>query len=251
MERGVRQCLVVAAMMLAATGARAGDDDDFGVWTEVNAEKKLGSNLTLDGGIELRTRDNAGTLDRWSAGLGASYKLTNWLKVSAGYTFLYDNLYKTNDKGTKYAEYWGPRHRFNVSLTGSHDFGRLNVSLRERWQYTYRPEQTATRYYVNTTNSHAAGDEADTHTYNGKGKNMWRNRLQLKYKVDKMWRPYVSGETYVGGSGMDKLRLSLGTEIRLSKQHSLDVKYMFQKAYDDDDEEGNRHVLGIGYTFKF
>jgi len=26
---------------------------------------------------------------------------------------------------------------------------------------------------------------------------------------------------------------------------------LFQKVYDDDDNEGNRHILGIGYTFKF
>ena len=250
MERNVKLLLVVAVLMLASTETKAADDD-FGIWTEVNVEKKLGTNLTLDGGLEMRTRDNVGTLDRWSGSLGASYKLTDWLKVSAGYSFLYDNRYKTNDKGTKYAEYWYPRHRFNVSLTGSYSFGRLSVSLRERWQYTYRPEKTVTRYYVNTTSSHDAGEEADTHSYSGKAKNVWRNRLQLKYKVDKMWRPYVNGETYVAGNGMDKLRLSLGTEIRLSKQHSLDVKYMFQKAYDDDDEEGNLHVIGIGYTFKF
>lgn len=232
----------MAALLLTTAEVKA-EGDDFGLWSEVNVEKKISRNLSVDGGVELRTRDHVKTVDRWSGSIGASYKLTDWLKASAGYTLLYDNNEKWNDKQTKVANFWGTRHRFNVSLTGSVDFGNLSVSLRERWQYTYRPEKTVERTKV------SKGTVEDK-TYNGKGKNVWRNRLQLKYKVSKVWRPYVNGETFVS-NGMDKYRLSAGTEIRLSKQHSFDVKYLFQKSCGDDDEEGNRHIIGLGYTFKF
>ena len=242
MERGIRLFLVLAFMLLASVEVKA-EGDDFGIWTEVGVEKKITKKLSLEGGLELRTRDNVKTVDRWSGSLGASYKLTDWLKASADYTLLYDNNEKWNDKQTKVANYWGVRHRFNVALTGSVDFGNLSVSLRERWQYTYRPEKTVERTKVSNGN-------VEDKTYNGKGKNVWRNRLQLKYKVTSMWRPYVNGETYVAGSGLEKYRLSAGTEIRLSKKHSFDVKYMFQKSCSDDEDEGNRHILGVGYTFK-
>ncbi|MBO4720893.1 MAG: DUF2490 domain-containing protein [Prevotella sp.] len=243
MERSVRLWLVLAFLLLTSVGAKA-EDDDFGIWTEVDVEKKVTKNLSIDAGVEMRTRDHVKTVDRWSGSIGASYKLTDWLKASADYTFLYDNNEKWNEKQTKVAEFWGSRHRFNVALTGSFDFGNLSVSLRERWQYTYRPEQTVERTKV-------SNGKVEDKTYNGKGKNVWRNRLQLKYKVTNMWRPYVNGETYVAGSGLEKYRLSAGTEIRLSKKHSFDVKYMFQKACSDDDDEGNRHIIGLGYTFKF
>lgn len=242
MERSIKAGLLLSALLLATAEVRA-EGDDFGLWSEVNVEKKISRNLSVDGGVELRTRDHVKTVDRWSGSIGASYKLTDWLKASAGYTLLYDNNEKWNDKQTKVANFWGTRHRFNVSLTGSVDFGNLSVSLRERWQYTYRPEKTVERTKV------SKGTVEDK-TYNGKGKNVWRNRLQLKYKVSKVWRPYVNGETFVS-NGMDKYRLSAGTEIRLSKQHSFDVKYLFQKSCGDDDEEGNRHIIGLGYTFKF
>lgn len=242
MERSIKTGLLLAALLLATAEVRA-EGDDFGLWSEVNVEKKISRNLSVDGGVELRTRDHVKTVDRWSGSIGASYKLTDWLKASAGYTLLYDNNEKWNDKQTKVANFWGTRHRFNVSLTGSVDFGNLSVSLRERWQYTYRPEKTVERTKV------SKGTVEDK-TYNGKGKNVWRNRLQLKYKVSKVWRPYINGETFVS-NGMDKYRLSVGTEIRLSKQHSFDVKYLFQKSCGDDDEEGNRHIIGLGYTFKF
>ncbi|MBP5800447.1 MAG: DUF2490 domain-containing protein [Prevotella sp.] len=243
MERSIRLWLVLAFVLLASVDVRA-EGDDFGIWTEVGVEKKITKKLSLEGGVEMRTRDNVKTVDRWSGSVGASYKLTDWLKASADYTLLYDNNEKWNDKQTKVANFWGVRHRFNVSLTGSVDFGNLSVSLRERWQYTYRPEKTVERTKV------SKGTLEDK-TYNGKGKNVWRNRLQLKYKVTSMWRPYINGETFVASSGLEKYRLSAGTEIRLSKKHSFDVKYLFQKSCSDDEDEGNRHIIGVGYTFKF
>ena len=243
MERGIRLSFVLAFLLLASVEVKA-EGDDFGIWSEIDVEKKISKKMSLEGGLELRTRDNVKTVDRWSGSVGASCKLTDWLKASAGYTLLYDNNEKWNDKQTKVAKFWGVRHRFNVSLTGSVDFGNLSVSLRERWQYTYRPEKTVERTKV-------SNGKVEDKTYNGKGKNVWRNRLQLKYKVTSLWRPYINGETYVAGSGLEKYRLSAGTEIRLSKKHSFDVKYMFQKSCDDEDDEGNRHIIGLGYTFKF
>lgn len=246
MERNVG--IILVALLMTATTAKA-QSDDFGIWGEVNVEKKISSRWSAGTGVEFRSRDNASEADRWSFGADISYKITDWLKASAGYSLLNDNNYKVNDSGKKYAKYWGLRHRINVSLTASQSFGNLSVSLRERWQYTYRPEKTVQRYYVNTTSSHDAGEEADEHTYRGKGKNVWRNRLQLKYKVSKMWRPYINAESSVA-NGLEKIRYAAGTEIRLSKQHSLDLRYLFQKSYNDDDE-GDKHIIGIGYTFKF
>ena len=241
--------LVVAAAAVTQTRAQ---DDDFCLWGEVNVEKKISSRVELGVGVEFRSRDDVKETDRWSFGADISYKLTDWLKASAGYTLLDDHRYKLNDSRKKYADYWGLRHRFNVSLTASQQFGNLGISLRERWQYTYRPEKTVDRYwnYTDEDDDRYEGEVADQHTYNGKGKSAWRNRLQLKYKVSKMWRPYFNAESTVS-DGLEKIRYAAGTEIRLTKQHWLDVKYIFQKSYGDDDDEGNRHIIGLGYTFKF
>ena len=241
----MQKCRILTAVLMVTMSLPAlAGGDDFGMWGEVNVEKKLSSRWTLGAGMEYRFRDNMKSGDRFSVGVDASYKLTDWLKASAGYTLLDDHRYKVNDSGKKYGDYWGLRHRFNVSLTASQTFGRFNVSLRERWQYTYRPEKTVQRYYTSNDT------EADEHTYSGKGSNKWRNRLQLKYKLSPMWRPYASAESTVG-SGLEKIRYAAGTEFRLNKQHSFDVKYIFQNSYGDDDDEGNRHIIAIGYTFKF
>jgi hypothetical protein len=236
--------ILLATLVIAMSQPLFAQSDDFGMWGELNLEKKLSNKWSLDAGVEYRLRDNLKTSDRLSVGVDLNYKLTDWLKASAGYSLLDDHRYKENDSGKKYADYWGLRYRFNVSLTASHSFGDLSVSLRERWQYTYRPEKTVQRYYTSN------GSEADEHTYGGTGKNVWRNRLQLKYKVSPVWRPYVNAETYIS-NGLDKIRYAAGTEIRLTKQHSFDLKYLFQHSYNNDDNEKNRHIIGIGYTYKF
>lgn len=249
-----RHFFVLILMAAAATFHAQAQSDDFGIWTEASIEKKLSKKLTLDAEAELRTRDDGfGELDRWSIGVGATYKLTDWLKASVGYSFLNDNNHRVYKDSTLYADYWGQRHRLNVSLTASQQFGNLTVSLRERWQYTYRPEKTVERYGLKTIERMDLYEDElyDEKVSKGKCSNKWRNRLQLKYKLTKQWRPYLSAESTVGGSGLDKIRYAVGTEIRLSKQHSLDVKYLYQHSYKDDDNEGNRHVLGLGYSFKF
>ncbi len=238
---------VIILSSCLSTGSVFAQSDDFGLWSEVNVEKKINRDLSLEGGVEFRTRDNVSEADRWSAGVGVEYRLTDWLKGGVGYMLIDDHRYKLNDSGKKYADFWGLRHRMNVSLTASQTWGALTVSLRERWQYTYRPSKTVTRYYTATGNT--PGAEADEHTYDGKGKSVWRNRLQAKYKLSKVFRPYASVETSVA-KGLEKVRYAAGAEIRLSKQHWLNAGYLFQSTHGDDDE-GNRHVVSIGYTYKF
>lgn len=109
----------VAALLLMGSMPTMAQSDDFGLWSEVNLEKKLSKKWSLDAGLEYRNRDNMKTADRWSFGANANYKLTDWLKLSAGYSLLNDHYYKLNDSGKKYADYWGLRHRFNVSATAS------------------------------------------------------------------------------------------------------------------------------------
>lgn len=249
-----RSLISIIALLLLSTTVKA-EGDDFGLWSSINVEKKINARWDIGAETELRLRDNASQVDRWSAGLDVSYKISKWLKLSAGYSFLNDNKYKVSSK-QKVADYYGQRHRVNLSLTGSHDFGRLSISLRERWQYTYRPAKSVWRHYAE---GHAfAGQDADfdddgeaiKHTFAGKGKSVWRNRLQLKYKLTKKWRPYANIETSVAKS-LEKTRYVIGTEYRLTKQHSFDIKYLYQNIVSDDNDETNSHIIGIGYTYKF
>ena len=263
----------IAIVLMACLTAVAvcAQSDDFGIWTSLELQKKINKKWNVSAEAEMRTRDNVGTVDRWSGGVEADYKLLKGLKVSAGYTFLYDNNERisyfdaddeevideaTWDDGTlvkvgdpkKRADYWAPRHRFSVSLTGEKNFGPWGLSLRERWQYTYRPEYTVDERY-----SYYDDDmDGTSHTYRSKGKSVLRSRLQVDYKQKgQKVIPYVSVEMYNAWS-VQKMRYTIGADWKVTKKHVLGLSYRYQTVHNDDfDNEPNRHILGIGYKYKF
>jgi long-subunit fatty acid transport protein len=241
-----KTCALVIALM-AMTTANA-QSDDFGIWANVEAEKKLGKwSVGLE--TELRTRDNAGTTDRWSWGLNTSYKLNKYLKFSAGYTLLYDNVdrltYHDDGSINKEAKFWRIRHRFYASATASYKVDQWTFSLRERWQYTYRPEKTISERYDYDQEDY----DGESKTYSGKGHNVLRSRLQVAYSIPKTGlEPYANVELY-NSWGIDKVRYTAGMDWDITKHHQVGLYYRYQDESDDEDD--NRHILGLSYKFKF
>lgn len=274
-ERMLFVSLLLMALLLPMNSHA--QNKDFGMWFSAAADKKIGTkwNVGLEG--EFRTRNNVKTADRWSFGIDGGYKITNWLKASAGYMLLFDNNEKNTyyddpeedvdeDTGEPYgyygkvkksAKYWGARHRFNVSLTGSVKLGRFELSLRERWQYTYRPEKTVssrTKYtYLKDGTLSTTSNDNDPKTYKGKGKNVLRSRLTVEYnipncKVD----PYVNVEAY-NSWALEKTRYTVGANWKIAKIHVVDFYYRFQDVRHNDalDSDPDLHVIGLGYKYKF
>ena len=149
----------------------------------------------------------------------------------------------------KCAQYWQARHRFNVSLTADKKlFGDFRFSLRERWQYTYRPGYTVSERWSYLDNAY---DGNEKH-YSGKGKNVLRSRLQVEYdKKGLNLTPYAKVELFNAWS-IQKIRYTAGLDWKLSRQHSIGAFYRYQNVRDDDDDnEPNTHLIGLGYKFKF
>ena len=263
--------LFFLALVLLPLGAWA-QSDDFGTILSVEGEHKVNKKFSIGVEAEMRTRDDVKTVDRWSAGVDASYKLTSWLKASAGYTFLYDNNEKFSyydeddvevtkgilDIGTlkRSAEYWGCRHRFQVSLTGSYKIGKFDFSLRERAQYTYKPERTIdsrTIYFDEEEEEYISEGFSDgvSHTYKSKDKMILRSRLQAEYKTKGFpITPYASVELF-NGMDLQKVRYTVGYDYKINKQQSMGLYYRYQHVNSDDDNETNRHYVGLSYQVKF
>ena len=250
MERSVRNIVLAVFVGLSAS---AFAQSEGGLLLGVEAEKKIDKKLSVSVEAEMRTRNNFKTMDRWKFGISGSYKFTKWLKADVGYDLLNDNNrekkeYYTSSSG-KYVKihwrpgYWGVKHRFHASLTGSVKIADFKLSLRERWRYTYRPEKTTRRYDFDN------GYWEDT---NVKSKNL--HILRSRFKVD--WDipnckidPWASVEVF-NNSMLDKIRYSLGADYSLQKKHVFGLYYRYQRVYNDD-EEGNTHYLGMSYKFKF
>lgn len=251
-------CLIICPLSYSSA-----QSDDFGLDFSVEAEKKIDKQWSVSLEGELRRRDDAKTNDRWSIGLGVDYKIAKWVKASAGYNLLYDNTKRISysdqedvDDGDfdevgmpkKCAQYWAPRHRFNVSLTFDKKlFGDFRFSLRERWQYTWRPEHTVSERWCYLDEAY----DGKAKTYGGSGKNVLRSRLQVEYdRKGLSLTPYANVEFWNAWK-LQKTRYTVGLDWKLSKQHAVGAFYYYQKVNDDDDLEPNRHLLGVSYKFKF
>lgn len=252
-------CAVLAFLGMSATSSA--QSDDFGMWYELSSEKKLSQKWSLGVEGEFRTRNNTKTADRWSAGISAEYKITKGLKAAAGYTFLYDNnaeeLTWKNSLPNKWTpSYWGSRHRLYLQLAGSVSSGHFSFSLRERWQYTYRPEAQDKKY--NFSWDEDANDNVYISGYTlepvkGKGKNVLRSRLGVDYDIPhSKFEPFANVELFNDKGGIAKMRYQLGTDYKIKKRHVLSFTYRYQTVNsNDDDNEVNSHMIGFGYKYKF
>ena len=263
-------CLLLAAFILAPVlGANAqNEDDEFGVWTTLEASKKINKKLKLDFEAELRTIEGVGDIDRVSVGAGASYKFTNWLKASAGYIFIYSHsleskkINKVIDKEAGMYEYeidapyWTERHRFHVSLTGDYKVGRVEFSLRERVQYTHTNSATTqeTEYGwsqdIDTEEYMPADPVVKTDSKKAKENTTLRSRLSAKWDIRNCKvTPFASVELYTRldkWKGCDKLRYRIGASYKINKDNEISLFYLYQDANDDDEPKG--HAVGIGYS---
>lgn len=252
MARYKRKQLTIGQLILlcSALFPTLSHADDGGLVASIEASHKFSKKLSAGIEAEFRSRNNFRTADRVSIGGDISYKVLPWLKTSAGYTLLIDNNREKityQDDGVSYnnwrPSYWGLRHRFNVSLTASHKIRRVELSLRERWQYTYRPSKMIDNFDFDE-------GEWEDHEVKGKGKNVLRSRLQAEWDIPKCkFDPYASVEFH-STRELEKTRFIIGVNHSLKKKHNFTLYYRYQLSGSSSDEP-NIHMLGMGYTYKF
>ena len=81
---------------------------------------------------------------------------------------------------------------------------------------------------------------------------MLRSRLQVSYDFPH-WKfdPFANVE-FFNGKTLEKTRIQAGVEYKYQKKHIFTLTYRYQNVNaEDDDLETNRHLIGIGYKYKF
>ncbi len=257
--------LLVAALLFAGSavaGAATGsgqEADDVGMSVSASVEKKLPKGFTVGLNAEYRLQDDLSSFERFTVGPSVEYRITKWLKASAGGIFMYvSNEGKTNyrdDGSVKWIRESKstPRYRAYVALTGSYSVARFKFSLRERYQYTYRPEYTATRNYFTKDGEYNYSEDDVRESVSH---NLLRSRLTASYDIRHCpLSPYAYAELY---SSLDdsfktsKWRYSVGIDWKVNKKNVLSLSWLYEDVKGENDTvNGNSHLIGIGYTFKF
>lgn len=267
---------VLAAVMLCAP-VQAQDAISLVESSESDVQLRVGAGLEVPIGRkwefawseQMRLHNNLANFDKVVSSVGFGYKPWKFLKFEAQYGFVNERTSKTdNDTGFKTID-WQIRHRLNADITGSVRLGNVKLSLRERVRVQFRGDSVNKYEHVNPEIT-------------------LRSRLKgaLKLRNDR-WEPYAFAEVYttlnaVGAVGnylrdpihysnyINRVRVGLGTEMKLSNSSKLDFYYMvhFNRSYEarykgiskDPTNDGDlkswrlekkcAHVIGIDYKFK-
>ena len=249
-------------------------DPEFGGRVSASVDKKITKGLHVSLEEEVRFDNNFGSLDRLQTTLGISYKVHPNIKLGLGYAFI--NGYRANSESFK-----NPRHRLMADATGTLHFGNWYLSLKERFQLTRRTGDF--NVYQNPQNALTLKSRLKAQ-YKGFGKVQPYAYFEVRnYLNAPVIEAAYDGSVYVtlddyseeseagwfltgfNGSYVNRLRGSLGVDIRLNKHNTLNFyflsDYLMEKQVDANaegtklksytKETGFRGWIGAGYEFAF
>lgn len=263
-------------LTLCATSIHA-QSDDFGMDFSLSAEKKLTPAIELSVEGNARTQDNTSKMDRWSIGTSISAKVYNSttfnIKAFAGWEYLW--MHKLREKKDKYdtytnmtpdgevtvteyegynetLPYWRDRHRTSVGASASYKPNkRWSFQLKETVQYSHYAKATTEKHkYRFNDEGNLYQKSADEVTKSPKDRTILRSRLSAEYNIKHCpLNPYASAEYGCGLSyNTSKWKFTAGTDYKINKKNILTAFYRYQTENDDDDPNG--HIIGIGYKIK-
>ncbi|MBO4671265.1 MAG: DUF2490 domain-containing protein [Bacteroidales bacterium] len=255
--------ITVPAIAASGQSSVSALSSDFRTRTSLDLDWKLARGLHLEAGYELRSEDNLGRLDRHQASVGLSYKITDWMKAGASYTYIYHH----RSSGP-----WTPRHRLSADVTFAYKAGDWRFSLKEQLRLTHKTETLNPCQEVRNPLT-------------------LKSRLKVQYKGWKPLEPYAFIEArnifndpsfsatwsttsqafadYQFGGYNDmyfnRFRGAVGLEWKVSKHSAFDIYAMLDYCYDKDldvDRTGTylnklsynqafNTIAGIGYKFSF
>ena len=254
--------------------------DDFGMDFSLDVEKKIRPGMSFSVEGEARTQDNTRKIERWTVGGTFDMRLfqnpskTINVKASLGWKYMW--RYFLPEVNTKYSYsldgdgnavpvydgyndkegYWRGSHRLSASLSASYKPSkRWEFSLKETFQYTYsrKANTMVTKYRLIDEDdpSSAMTSTMEEKQYESKDRSVLRSKATVQYNIRHCpVNPYASVDYGCGlNYTTNKWKFTAGTDINLTKQHQLDVFYRYQTEDDDDDPNG--HLIGIGYKLKF
>ena len=135
MKKTYTIALVLAALIALPVSIKAQTDDkqaaEVGARVAVSVDKKLIKGLHLSLEEELRFDNNFKSFDRFHTTLAVKYKVHENVKLGLGFAMI--NSYSSTDAAFK-----NPRCRLFADVTGTLKLGNWNLSLKERFQATFR-----------------------------------------------------------------------------------------------------------------
>lgn len=202
-------------------------NDDASLWLNLAGTKELNAKTELQISMQNRIGNNVTQYNQGSLDIGLQYKLNKLFRVSGDYMFRQrrrlDGSYST-------------RHRFYLNLFLRKKAGSFTFTYRNRTQMQLKDVYSSEEGSVPTF-------------YN-------RNKLQVKYELNKRIELYVTEEVYspfkgLSEIGIDRSRSSIGMIYNLSKKSSIEGAFYYQQEFYATRQLRRNFIYSLTYNFSF
>ena len=267
--------VILFCCLVSVAGAQTGVklNPEAGGRISAGADKIITRGLHVSLEEEIRLDNNFKSLDKLGSTLAFKYKVHNNVKLGLAYVLIAP--YKSSAK-----EFGGLRHRLYFDIKGSIKRGNWNISLMERFQWTYRMGDM--NLYQNPRNMLSL-----------------KSRISVKYKINSVLAPYFyvemrnvlnaptiaahfNGEVYLNEEGeeegdpgwflkgykgcyINRIRSAIGIDFKFYYSQKVGVyffaDYLNNKKVDANSagtklksytrETGFMATLGVSYVYVF
>jgi hypothetical protein len=199
---------------------------DAGAWTHVRLSVPLTKKLTLEGKVQNRIGNNFSQVERNSFNTKLDYKVFKGMHLEAAYGIM-SNYYQ--DRNNSY------RHRFRAAIILSKKISNWEFSYRSMIQFRYKDLLS------------------DEQGFDPKW--VYRNRVKVKYAINRNFSPYTSFEVFSPVNGpyaqtLSKYRSKTGILYNLNRQVALEAYYLLEQELVGKGISYQYHIYGLGLNLK-
>ena len=195
---------------------------DFGVWTEITAEKKINPRWEVSWTESVRLNENALQFQQHYSHLAAGYKISKNFQLALAYR----NSQKVQpDESVDY------RNRAQLEAVYKLKWKKIGIEFQERYQVLYK------------NIGRESGWKDPEITY--------RSRITVDYDLDRKIKPFASFEVFITEEiYANNLRSRIGFDYDFNKKHSARLFYMIDQDVQENDPL-RLYALGLAYKFSF
>lgn len=206
--------------------------NDAALWTSISLEKKIVKSLTVGVRQQARISNNISSLSNSNTNVGITYKPAKFMNIGLDYRFAQKSY--INKRQT--SEYFGIRHQLNLSMTFKYDISKFKLNYRAMLSNRVKDlsfdNVTPYKYYL-------------------------RNRLVVKYPINRHFAPYIEQEFYyrfndpdINKNRFNRMRSTAGLIYTFTESDEIDVYYRIRQDINSKFPQRD-FIIGLGYTHVF
>lgn len=204
-------------------------EKDFGVWYGISSEISLSKKVELDISAKLRTFEDASRIEESFLEGGITFNFSKYLAATGSYRV-------TNNLEDDDSYYF--MHKFFIDLKGKLPLEKFTFTGSFRFQ-------TRSKTYIEDV------DDEDL-DYSGKFKIKAIYKTPTfplnPYVYSEVFLPLFSGDSETSGT-VGKVRYSAGVDLKITKVHSVELEYIYQRDYHPHLTDMN--IVSVNYNLSF